>query len=165
MAKSAPIAHETVQAVFTAALRRVVGTYQSENKHITLREMAQETGIKQRTLEAYRDGECLPNGVNMLRIMAALPVSFANEVLSLAGFGGVQKLSPSETNLHLIASQAADYLQKHMEHMRDGKLDPHEIAKERDALSGLYNRLGAFLAAAAAPVDLNAARKKRGVAI
>ncbi|WP_417844810.1 helix-turn-helix domain-containing protein [Thalassospira sp.] len=147
MVKSQPIAHETLQAVFTAAFRRVVGTYQNQNKAVTLAELARRTGIKGRTLEAYRDGETLPSAINLVRIQAALPASFTNEIIALAGFGNAKRMSGREIDLHGINAQVAEFVATHAQHMADGRLDHMEIALEIDLAAAIHSLLGDFLAA------------------
>ena len=148
MVKSQPIAHETLQAVFTAAFRRVVGTYQNQNKAITLAELARRTGIKGRTLEAYRDGETLPSAINLVRIQAALPASFTNEIIGLAGFGNAKRMTGREIDLHGIHAQVAEVVARHAAHMSDGRLDHREIAVEIDLLHALQSLLADVLPSA-----------------
>ncbi len=148
MVKTHPIAHETLQAVFTTAFRRVVGTYQNQNKAITLADLARRTGIKSRTLEAYRDGETLPLAINLVRIQAALPASFTNEIIALAGFGNAKRMTGREIDLHGINAQVSEFVATHAQHMADGRLDHMEIAAEMDLLAAVHSLLGDFLASA-----------------
>ncbi|PKR54438.1 helix-turn-helix transcriptional regulator [Thalassospira marina] len=148
MPKSYQIAHETLQAVFTTAFRRAVGTYQNQNKAITLAELARQTGIKARTLEAYRDGESLPSAINLVRIQGALPASFSNEIIALAGLGDAKRMTGREIDLHGINAQVAEFVATHAQHMADGRIDHAEMAVEMDLIATMHSALGDLIAAA-----------------
>lgn len=141
MANTTPIAHETVQAVFTSAFRRHVGTYEAENKAMTLADLAKAARIKRRTLEAYRDGETLPGMVNLLAIMGHLPATFSNEIYALAGLGKAERLSPGAVTIHQAMAHAGAVLSQHVQHMADGRLDHREAAKDIDAMHHLLDTL------------------------
>jgi hypothetical protein len=146
MRKVGSIAHDALQAEFTSAFRQVVGTYQSENKAVTVHDLAVATGIKQRTLEAYRDGEMVPRTVVMLHLMAALPGSFTNRVLALAGMGQAIKMTAKQIDLHCLAAEATGFVATHAEHMRDGRLDHREVAAEIELARAMHSTLGDFIA-------------------
>ncbi|RCK40465.1 hypothetical protein [Thalassospira xiamenensis] len=157
-----PIAHETVQAVFTAAFRRHVGSYDAENKAITIADLSKATRIKRRTLEAYRDGETLPGMVNLIAIMAHLPATFANEIHALAGIGKAEKLSPGAVTIHQAMAHASAVLAQHADHMADGILDHREAKKDLDAMTHLQETLQNAIATVDKVHQFPAARKRAG---
>ncbi len=141
MANATLIAHETAQAVFTAAFRGHVGTYAADHKSVTLPELAKTTQIRRRTLESYRDGECLPSMVNLLRIKAVLPAAFSNEIDALAGLGKAEKITPGAITIHQAIAHVGELLAQHARHMADGRLDAREAARERDEMKRLVETL------------------------
>lgn len=98
-----PPGPDLFQAVFTAAFRDHVGTYDAEGKAITLSDLAREIGKKPRTIEAWRDGETVPRGADLLALQAVLPASFTNRLLALAGLGGAYEMSPKGVAFQEIA--------------------------------------------------------------
>jgi hypothetical protein len=161
MANTPPIAHEAVQSVFTGAFRRHVGTYDAENKAITLKALSKGGVIKPRTLECYRDGESLPGMVNFLTIARFLPATFSNEILALAGLGKAEKLSPGSVTIHQAMAHAAEVLAQHSQHMADGILDHREAKQDLEAMIHLLETLQNAVAVISNVHTFPAPRSKR----
>ncbi|PKR57476.1 hypothetical protein [Thalassospira lohafexi] len=147
MPKSPLVAHlytEPFQVAFSAAFGDCVGTYGGDGK-ITLSELSDATGIKTRTLEAYRDGETAPRGLVLFQLMEVLPARFTNRLLAQIGMGGARKMSPEEIDFHQIAQGAAEYTSAFVNHMSDGRIDHVEKIEEVDLARKLHDNLGQFL--------------------
>ncbi len=125
--------YDLFQAVFTSAFRDYVGTYDSGGKFITVAGMASALGKKDtRTVESWRDGESNPRGSDLFAVMAVLPPGFTNRLLSIVGLGGAQALMGEGIDLHVLASDTANYLALHANHMKDGRIDHRErVIQER----------------------------------
>lgn len=146
-----PPGPDLFQAVFTAAFRDHVGTYDAEGKAITLSDLAREIGKKPRTIEAWRDGETVPRGADLLALQAVLPASFTNRLLALAGLGGAYEMSPEGIAFQEIAQGAANYTEMFIRHMDDGRVDHMEKAETMRWAQQMHNRLGRLLHAADCP--------------
>ncbi|WP_296988156.1 hypothetical protein [Thalassospira sp. UBA1131] len=138
---------ELFQAVFTSAFHDHVGTYQSEGKAMTLAEVARAIGKenKVRTVEAWRDGETVPRGADLFAVMAVLPVSFSNRLLSLIGIGGAKEMSPEEISFQEVAHAAASCTEMFIRHMEDGRVDHMEKAEQMRWARQMRDRLDKVL--------------------
>lgn len=153
MPNSPVVAHlyaEPFQVAFSAAFADCVGAYGGDGK-ITIAELSAATGIKTRTLEAYRDGETVPRGLVLFQLMEVLPARFTNRLLALIGMGGARKMSPEEIDFHQVAQGAAEYTSAFVAHMADGRIDHIEKIEEIALARKLRDNLEHFLMAHDAP--------------
>lgn len=138
------------QVVFSAAFGDCVGTYGGEGK-MTIADLADATGIKPRTLEAYRDGEMMPRGSVLFVLMGVLPPRFANRLLAEIGLGGARKMTPEQIDFHNVAAKASEYSNLFVQHMSDGRIDHIEQIEEINLARKMHDVLGRFLHSVDAP--------------
>ena len=149
------IAHlsaDRFQVAFSAAFGDCVGTYDGDGK-MTLAEVSAATGIKPRTLESYRDGECCPRGHGLMVLMEVLPARFTNRLLGEIGMGGARKMSPEEIDQHVVVSDAVNYTQMFVEHMADGRIDHIEQIEAIKAGRRMQENLSRWLLSVDAPKE------------
>lgn len=140
----AQLSDDRFQAAFSVAFGDCVGTYGGDGK-VTMRELSHQTGIPMRRLESYRDGETVPRAHGLMVIMEVLPARFANRLLAEIGMGGAKKMSPEDIDLHLVASDAANFTSMFVNHMADGRIDHVEKAQEIAVLRKVSENLNNLL--------------------
>lgn len=130
MVNPALITHAGVAEAFHDAFRRRVG--RGANK-ISVADLADAVEINARTVTAWRDGETLPELMRLMRICAHFGPAFTSEILSPAGLGGVECLTPVEADAQGTATDLVAVANGLLERLRDGIFchqDRAEMAQE-----------------------------------
>ena len=101
------LTEDMIKDRFSWVFRKYVGY----RRQFSVEQVAELTGINSRTVESWRAGDSCPTLWNLLRLCSALPDSFTNELLGLAGMTGAHNADGAELTEHelmdLLATEVA----------------------------------------------------------
>ena len=117
MTNPALITHNLVAEVFQDAFRRRVG--RGPNK-ISITDLADTLDMNARTIKAWRDGDTLPELMRLMRLCAYFGPAFTSEILSPAGLGGVEMMTPAKVDAQGTATDLAAVVHEYLDRLRDG---------------------------------------------
>lgn len=117
-------------------------------KPLSVDALVEATGLDRRTVEAYRRGEATPCLSKLLRIAAVLGPALLNDVVAMAGLGGLERLSgdgqPDSYALNAELTQAVATMGRHL---ADGRFDHREMAEQREMVGAMADLLARWMAA------------------
>lgn len=143
-AKIVPITSDLTTEVFTDAFRRHVGLH----KPFSRQQIADATDMDISLIHAFMDGKNAPPLWRFLRIAAVLGPEFVDDVLRLAGLGGVERLGPQGACVLRMTAQAAALVAEMSAHLADdGRIDAAELAESIPTIQLLHEQTGEILAA------------------
>ncbi|MBB4287922.1 hypothetical protein [Roseospira goensis] len=138
------ITTELVQERFSDALAARCGP----GKAVSVSALAEQTGIDERTINAWRRREATACLSKMLKVAAALGPGVVNDVFVLAGLGGMERLeAPDAPDSYGINADLSAALAMFGRHLADGRIDHRELAEQRPELGALYEAIGRWIAA------------------
>lgn len=141
-AKITAITSDVVQERFTDAFRRHVGL----GKPFSRADIAAQTGMDVTTISGLMDGKGPPALWRLLRIAAVLGPAFTNELLDLAGQGGVDRLDAADVGILHVNKVAAALAAQVADDLSDGVITPAEEADEAALVQKLHEISGDYLA-------------------
>lgn len=125
MIKIKGITTELLRESFRSAIRSRVGP----GLDLERDDLHRITGIDERTLDSYRNGENLPTLPKFFQIVASLETDFLNSLLNIIGIGGAHRLDPEEANPFIVFSNMAEESRVLAKCLEDGRLDHTERAE------------------------------------
>lgn len=143
MRDDAVITHDLVQARVQVALRLFVGRARAWS----VAALAEATGIDQRTLRAWVDGETTPSLSNFLVLARVLGPAFAQHVIELAGLGLVEPIDAARPDGHGVMADSGQMIVHLASALADGTLDHCERATLAPIARGLAAKLTTFAVA------------------
>lgn len=108
--------------------------------------LAVATGIPVTTLKAYRSGDATPTLPNLTLLFGTLGPEFVDQILALAGMGGVRRLDDAQVSPLLLGARAAALSALICRHMEDGVIDHREVLEQVAPVRLLHSACGGFLA-------------------
>ena len=144
MTEPALLTHDQVKARHRRALNAYVGS--ARRGLLPRDQLAAESGISERVLKAYQDGDTAPIHANALRLMALLPVGYANALLSQAGLGHVCPLALPDTadDGHRAMARLALEMNVLADALLDGRIDHRERLELGPRFLGLADDMRIF---------------------
>jgi len=142
MSDTPPICQETAQATLTDALNLFVG----RGRRYSLASLAAATGIGERTLKSYQQGEATPGYPHLLRLLAVLPVEFGDAVLAPAGVGRLQRIEGEEPDGFTAMEQVCRRAAMLGSALADRKIDHRERLQLLPEIRALAAEMTAFAA-------------------
>ncbi len=134
------ITHALVAETFQDAFRRRVG--RGENK-VSIANLADAIDMNARTIKSWRDGYTLPQIMGLMRLCAHFGPAFASELLSPAGLGGVEVMTPVKADPDGTAADLIAAAHGLMERLRDGTFCHRDRAEMGPELLELSRELEA----------------------
>ncbi len=143
MVNAHDITADLVQERVSDAIRARVGP----GKAMTVDDAVAATGLDRRTIDAYRRGESTPCLYKLLRLASVLGPQVLNDILALAGMGGVSRHeAPEGPDSFGVNADLSAALAMFGRHLADGRFDHMELAEQRKVLGGLSERVDEWIA-------------------
>ena len=130
MRNDADISHDAATQRLSAGLRLFVG----RGKPFSVDMLADATGGSASAVEKYMAAQATPGLAMALRLLAALPESFANHLLELSGLTGARRIDATAKSAGVVLAEGAGFVADLAEKLKDGRLDHRERAELRNAL-------------------------------
>lgn len=135
MTKARKIEQDVVKDDVTDAINRFVGRGQDK---IPVPNVSHETGIPERTIHGYKNYQSpLPGLVGMLKLMAALPPDFANQILDISDLRGATPTEASNFCPNRTIAELAEQLGRIAHRNSDNFYDPNETRETGEELQAL----------------------------
>lgn len=133
---------QTVQIAFTSALRRHVGL----GKTWSAERLSEASGIPLPTIKSYQAGGSMPSLGKYLRLSRLLDCSMDDDMLHLAGKGGVSVLADDDGCVIEAGKASAEVTSATMGLIRKGGgICSHEVRKIIPMAQTAVRRLSSFI--------------------
>lgn len=142
MGIGAAITQGTAAERLSRALHRHVG----RGRDWTIERLAREAEVSTSHIEKAMAAEHTFGLASLLRVMAALPPSFTNDVVELARLTGARRLNGQAQSAAFVLADLCRQSSELADDLSDGRLDHVEKAQLRRSLPGLIHRLQEFQA-------------------
>lgn len=133
---------ETVRITVASALRRHTGF----GKAMSVQELAERSGIPVSTIKSFRAAAHTPSLPNFIAMSRALPATFDDTILHLAGKGGVTPLAEDDGCPIEAGKASAEVTSATMGLIRkSGGICQHEVRKIIPMAQNAVRRLSSFI--------------------